>query len=162
MLYITQPVNWPSQGHARLTNQTPRAQASRSDPTRAECLRVPRANRPHMSQPTPCASTHTAQPFSIFAQSFGASAIHFLNSLSHLVIVNSAIFGIVNSVSFSYSKLSYFSYKAQSFYNFVSHSATVNSAILLENSVIRRCYSAHPFLLKFSAIFATLLSFFLL
>jgi hypothetical protein len=41
------------------------------------------------------------QPFSVFAQSFDATASHFLVSLSHLVIVNSAIFGIVDSVILS-------------------------------------------------------------
>jgi hypothetical protein len=39
-----------------------------------------------------------SQPFSVFAQSFGASVSHFLVSLSHLVIVNSTIFGTVNLV----------------------------------------------------------------
>jgi hypothetical protein len=66
------------------------------------------------------------------------------------------------------SQLSHFSYGAQSFYDFVSHSATMTSAILLENSVIPHCYSTQPFfcnsdqpfLLHFSVIlcFATVSS----
>jgi hypothetical protein len=121
MLYAktNQPVNRPSQGHTCPTNPTPR------EPTisaRAEA--------------SPRAPTHVTQLFSILAQLFDATVSHFLVLLSYLVIVNSAIFDIVNSVISIYNELSYFSYRAQSFYDFISHTTTVNSVILLEKSVI--------------------------
>jgi hypothetical protein len=118
--------------------------------TELACLRVSRAHTcapsrltPHKPTdptcPDPCVSAifylHSViwcqcQLFFAFAQPFGYSELnHFWYSeLSH----------------FSYSKLSHFSYRAQSFYDFVSHSTTMTSAILLENSVIPRCYSTQP------------------
>jgi hypothetical protein len=106
----------------------------RSNPARPRAGRRPRESTITVrAEASPRAPT---LPFSVFAQLFGAIASHFLVSLSHLVIVNSAIFGVVNSIIFIYNELSHFSYRAQSFYDFISHSSTVNSAILLENSAI--------------------------
>jgi hypothetical protein len=89
---------------------------------------------------------------------------HFPSLLSYLALV-SAISGFVEPFDYSelnhllyselshfnYNELSHFSYRAQSFYDFVSHSATVSSCILLENSVIHHCYSTQSFLLHCSA-----------
>jgi hypothetical protein len=55
----------------------------------------------------PRAPTHMVQLFFVLAQLFGATASHFLVSLSDLVIVNSVIFCIVNSVILT-TELSYF------------------------------------------------------
>jgi hypothetical protein len=59
-------------------------------------------------EPTdPRAPTHVVQLFFVLAQLFGATVSHFLVSLSDLVIVNSVIFCIVNSVILT-TELSYF------------------------------------------------------
>jgi hypothetical protein len=90
----------PAPSCLRLSGSAPHAPAQDGAyvPVRAECLLMPGADRPRTSQPTPRATTHASQPFSVFAQSFVASVSHFLVSLSHLTTMNLAIFGIVNSV----------------------------------------------------------------
>jgi hypothetical protein len=139
--------DWPIGPSPRPTNRsTDWARGTRARPIQPREGHNPRAcvswpslhepKRPRESQPTPRAPTHATQLFSVLAQLFGSIASHFLVSLSHLVIVNSTIFGIVNSVIFIYNELSHFSYRAQSFYDFISHTATANSSILLEKSAI--------------------------
>jgi hypothetical protein len=123
----------------RPTNQsTDRARDTRARPIQPRVSRPSphEPKRPRESQPTPRTPTHVTQLFSVLAQLFDATVSHFLVLLSYLVIVNSVIFGIVNSVISIYNKLSYFSYRAQLFYDFISHTTTVNSVILLEKSAI--------------------------
>jgi hypothetical protein len=128
-----------------------------TDPTRAECLRMPEANRPRASQSVPARADRPRMPRPMRLS-------HFPSLLSYLALV-SAISGFVEPFDYSelnhfsyselshfnYNELSHFSYRAQSFYDFVSHSATVSSGILLENSVIHHCYSTQSFLLHCSA-----------
>jgi hypothetical protein len=101
---------------------------------------------------SPRALTHTSQPFSIFAQSFGASVNHFLVSLSNLVIANSAIFGIVNSVILATVNSTILAVELSHF--------MILPAILQERLVIPHCYSTQPFLLHCSSILTTVLSHF--
>jgi hypothetical protein len=101
---------------------------------------------------SPRALTHTSQPFSIFAQSFGASVNHFLVSLSNLVIANSAIFGIVNSVILAPVNSTILAVELSHF--------MILPAILQERLVIPHCYSTQPFLLHCSSILTTVLSHF--
>jgi hypothetical protein len=107
-------------GRACPTNPTPRAHVSRPSPHEPKL--------PRESRPTTRALTHVTHLSSVLAQLFGATASHFLVLLSHFVIVNSVIF--------IYNELSHFSYRAQSFCDFIGHTATLNSAIMLEKSAI--------------------------
>jgi hypothetical protein len=54
---------------------------------------------------------------------------------------------------FGYSELSHF-------YDFNDHSATVTSSIMVENSIISRCYSTQSFLIYYLAFFTIFLNHF--
>jgi hypothetical protein len=130
-------------------------------PTRAEYLRVPRDDRPCVSRSVPmCYDSTRLSHFTSPLSHFYASVSYFLVSLGQLTTVDSTIFNSELSL-FRYSELSLFSYTTQSFYDFVSHSATATSVILLENSVILRCYNTQLFMLRRSTIlcFAAVSSF---